>query len=140
MSDTNYNRASDVLFHVSRATDKIRQAMSDEQRSVPPVEEKRTWKQRIVNFRHSQWKAPYRLLYKGFGIVIWKWSACFMPIFSFHLGRWSIGWDIFRRGCGVRVDLSPVIFFRLCLKGKIDWWYKGGLFDVTLFQKWNFKY
>jgi len=94
----------------------------------------------VNEWKNKQWKEPFRMLFRGWGITIWKWYSISVPLINIHLGRsWRIAYDIFHNGSGFIIQFPPIIIINICIEGKIGWWYKKGLFRIRI-NKWQFEY
>jgi len=83
-------------------------------------------------YKWEQWDKPKRFLYKGFGLIIWKWCGIYFPLFTIYIKKWHLGYDIFHNGHGIIIDFHPLIILNICIKGKIGWWYKKGIFRIRI--------
>ena len=88
----------------------------------------------------SQWKQPIRIGPIWFRLCIWKWCAVWFPIWIIFVGKNNnyFGYTIFHNGHGFELYFPRIIVFRLCIKGKIGWWYKMGIVDFHLFNYFKF--
>lgn len=94
----------------------------------------------VKSFYWSQWENPKRLLFKGFGLTVWKWCGVFFPCWNIWLGKIGhLGYDIFHNGVGFSIHFPPVIIIDICVAGKIGWWYKKGIFRIRI-HKWEWSY
>jgi len=94
----------------------------------------------VKSYYWLQWKNPTRLLFKGFGFTIWKWSGVFIPCWNIWVGKIGhFGYDIFHNGVGFSIHFPPVIIVDLCVSGKIGWWFKKGIIRIQI-HKWEWSY
>ena len=93
----------------------------------------------ISRYYFQQWKQPIRLLYKSYGITIWKWCGVYVPCIYIHLNNWYLSWGIFHNGVGFTINFYPAFLLNICVKGKIVNYYKRGIFRI-LINKWEWHY
>lgn len=100
-----------------------------------------TSKEKYNKYYWKQWKQPFRLMYKGWGFSMWKWSGILFPTWHLWFGKGlnNIGFDTFHNGYGFSIHLHPIIIIDLCIKGKISWAYKKGLLRIRI-NKLEYRY